>query len=131
MLGFNVPAALGIGQFGLPVFAFVEKANSGVGTVAMGPTEQSPERRESPRRQNIRPGGRHRFDPTNNDFRLFNQGHTASRLAEKRGFPRVRFDQDDVQLRPQRCQNQPWKASTRTEIRYFFCRRRQMWNDLR
>src|SRR6187455_1032763 len=45
-LGGNVPVLHGLGQFGLPAFPFVEKANSFVGSMRGRPGQELPQRRE-------------------------------------------------------------------------------------
>ena len=57
-LGLNVPVLHGLGQFGLPALAFVEKANSGIRTVRACPSEQLAERSERPGRDDIGFAGR-------------------------------------------------------------------------
>src|ERR1044071_5669749 len=43
-LAVNVPVLCGLGQFALPAFPLVEKANSGIGPVPVGPGQQLAER---------------------------------------------------------------------------------------
>src|SRR5258708_36666106 len=49
----NDPVLHGLGQFGLPAFPLVEKANSGIGPMAIGPRQQLAERRPGPRGDGI------------------------------------------------------------------------------
>ena len=117
MLRANVPAAPGIGQFGLPVFALVEKANSGVLPVPVGPKQQLPERRQGPSRHDVGLGGRRGLQASYDYFRLLCQGHTSAGLAQESGFPRVRFDQDDIEIGAGGCHDQPGETSPAAEIR--------------
>src|SRR5690348_2758136 len=61
-LGINVPVLCGLGQFHLPPFTFVEKANSGIGPVWSGPGEELAERRERPGGDDIGFGRGRRLD---------------------------------------------------------------------
>src|SRR6266404_3230146 len=98
----NVPVLHGLGQFGLPAFPLVEKANSGIGPVAIGPRQQLAKRRHRPGGKDIGWGRGDLLDAADHDTRLSGQPHPSGRLAEKRRFARIRLDERDLQIRPQR-----------------------------
>jgi len=63
----NVPVLEGLGQFGLPPFALVKKANSGIGPVPLGQFEQLAQGGQSSGGHDFGLGRRHRFDPADHD----------------------------------------------------------------
>src|SRR3954462_13804639 len=68
-LGDNVPVLHGPGQFDLPAFPFVEKANSFVGPVRRGPRQELTQGSERAGRHDIGSGRGRRLDPRNDHFR--------------------------------------------------------------
>ena len=70
----NVPVLHGLGQFRLPAFPLVEKANSGIGPVSVRPGEQLTERRQGPGRHDVgfRSGGASSMRPMTTRGGFFN-----------------------------------------------------------
>src|SRR5476651_2314923 len=116
----NVPVLHGLGHLSLPALTLVEKANSGIGSVPIGPTEQLAERRQGPGGDHIGWGRGHGFNAADYDFWLLFQRHAAGGLAQEGRFPGVRLDQRDVEVRAQRRHDQPGKTSATAQIRQGF-----------
>src|SRR5476651_2887842 len=60
--GLYLPVLTGLGQFALPTFPLVEKANSGIAPVRRGPREQLSERRHGTGGHDVGLLRRHRLD---------------------------------------------------------------------
>ena len=112
----NVPAREGLGQFGLPTFALVEKANSGIRPVPVGPNQQLFQRRQGAGSDHVGANRRDGFDSADKDSRLLLEGHAAGRLAQEGGLTSIRFDQGDVEIGLQGRENQARQACARPQI---------------
>src|SRR5215218_1462101 len=86
-LGLNVPVFHGLGQFDLPAFALVEKANSGIRTVRGGPSQQLGKWGEGPGSNDIGFERGRGFDPVDDDFRRMFQTHPATGFAQESTLP--------------------------------------------
>src|ERR1700722_6462175 len=112
----NVPVLHGLGHLSLPAFPLVEKANSGIGSVPIGPGEQLTERRQRAGGDHV--GGRrgYRLNAADHDFGWLFQLHVTGGLTQKGCFPSVRFDQGDLKVRAQGCHDQAGKAGAAAKI---------------
>jgi hypothetical protein len=92
----NVPVRKGLGQFGLPTFALVEKANSGIGAVPIGPNQQLFEGGKGAGSDHVGPGRRNSFDPPDDNPGLLLEAHPAGSFTQKGGLAGIRFNQHHV-----------------------------------
>src|SRR3954454_21848362 len=91
-LGFEVPVLCGGSDLSLPAFPFVEKANSGIGSMGRSPSEQLAKRRQRPGGHDIGLGGRRGLDPGDHHLRLLLQGHSTPGFRQERTLAGVRFN---------------------------------------
>src|SRR5258707_3527322 len=106
----NVPVLHGLGYLNLPAFPLVEKANSGIRSMPIGPGEQLAKRRKRPCGNHVSRHRRHRFDSANHDFgRLFHR-HAASGFTQEGRFTAVRLDQCNLKVWAQGCHDQSGKS---------------------
>src|SRR5262249_19044220 len=113
----NLPVLHGLGQFPLPVFPFVEKANSGIGSMAVGPIEELPKRRKRPGGQDVGWCGRDRLNPADPNGWGLGQPHLPRRFTQEGGFAGIGLDQGDVEIGTQGGQHQSGETGAAAQVR--------------
>src|SRR5258708_21995885 len=88
----NVPVLHGLGYLSLPAFPLVEKANSGIRSMPIGPGERLAKRRKRPCGDHVGGGGTHRFAAADHNFGPPFLPHASARLAHTRRRPAIRVD---------------------------------------
>src|SRR5215831_12972894 len=102
----NVPVLHGLPQFVTPAFPFVEKANSGIQTVPIGPSQQLGEWRKRAGRDHVGLSrGRH-LDSGRDDADIL-EAHFARCFDEEGRLSGVCLDQSDIDVWSQRGHDQP------------------------
>lgn len=116
----KIPYLHGLTDLTLPAFPLVEKANSGIRSVTIGPAQQLRQRCKRPRGHDVGLGGLDSFDPADDDSGRSHQFHAPGRFAKKRGFACICFDQGDFQVGSQGGNDQARKPCASAEIGKLF-----------